>query len=146
MLETQPNLPYDGIVKSISESYCLIMLLALAIAPVTAYSASSQMGAGLYRQYCAVCHGPHGEGDGPLTDVLRVKPTDLTKLGRKSPGKFPELRVMNIIRGDPDVPAHGNRQMPMWGRVFLDDSGGHPDIVQIRIYAVLKYIEEIQVK
>lgn len=126
-------------------SHFLILLLALALAPVLAYPASSQMGANLYRQYCAVCHGPHGAGDGPVADALRVKPADLTQLGRKYSGKFPELRIMNFVRGEDEVLAHGTRQMPIWGRVFLDDSG-RSEIVQMRIYAVLKYVEQLQVK
>lgn len=134
MLETQPT------------SHYLILILALVFAPVTAYPASSQMGANLYRQYCAVCHGPHGAGDGPVADALRVKPADLTQLGRKYKGKFPEVRIMNFLRGEEEVFAHGSRQMPIWGRVFLNDGGGRPEIVQMRIYAVLKYVEQLQVK
>jgi hypothetical protein len=53
---------------------------------------------------------------------------------------------MGFIRGESEVGAHGNRQMPMWGRIFLADSGGRPEIVQMRIYAVLKYVEGLQVK
>ena len=146
MLETQPNSSYYQIAKRISASHCLIFFLAFASVPVTAYPASSDMGADLYRQYCAVCHGPHGAGDGPVADALRTKPTDLTRLGRAANGKFPELRVMSFIRGEAETNAHGNREMPMWGRVFLNDSGGRPELVQMRIYAVMKYIEELQVK
>ena len=146
MLETQPKLAYDGIMQRISASHSLIILLVLGIAPLTAYPASSQMGANLYRQYCAVCHGPHGGGDGPVADALRVKPADLTHLGRKYSGKFPELRIMNFIRGEVEVVSHGNRQMPMWGRVFLDDTGGRSEVVQMRIYALLKYVQELQMK
>jgi mono/diheme cytochrome c family protein len=125
-----------------STRYSLILLLMAALAP----GAAANVGADLYRQYCAVCHGQHGAGDGPVGDALRVKPADLTQLSRKYSGKFPELRVMNFIRGDAEVTAHGKRQMPVWGRVFLEDSGGRPEIVQMRIYAVLKYVEQLQVK
>jgi mono/diheme cytochrome c family protein len=31
-------------------------------------------GAPLYAQYCATCHGPKGEGDGPLSPTLNPKP------------------------------------------------------------------------
>jgi len=104
------------------------------------------MGSDLYRQYCSVCHGQYGTGDGPVADALRVKPPDLTQLGRKYKGKFPELRIMNVIRGEDDITSHGNRQMPIWGRIFRDDTGGRPEVVQMRIYAILKYIEDIQLK
>lgn len=146
MLETQPKLPYYGIVQRITAPYYLLLVLVVVFAPTTAYPASSQMGADIYHQFCSVCHGPRGAGDGPVADALRVKPRDLTQLARKSGGKFPELRVMNFIRGDGEIAAHGTRQMPMWGRVFLDDSGGRPEIVQMRVYSVLKYLEQLQVK
>lgn len=47
--------------------------------PVTAdgrYSATS--GQILYLQYCAVCHGDAGQGDGPTADALDPKPADFT--------------------------------------------------------------------
>jgi putative copper export protein/mono/diheme cytochrome c family protein len=35
-------------------------------------------GEGLYGPYCASCHGPDGQGNGPAAAALRVKPADLT--------------------------------------------------------------------
>jgi len=122
----------------------VVMSLLLAFGAVIASAASPRIGADIYHQYCAVCHGPHGAGDGPVADALRVKPTDLTRLRARNNGKFPELRVLNYIRGDDAVQAHGDRKMPIWGRVFRDESGGHQELVQMRIYAVLKYLEELQ--
>jgi mono/diheme cytochrome c family protein len=34
-----------------------------------------------YRQYCATCHGPVGKGNGPMSDLLKKPPADLTQLG-----------------------------------------------------------------
>jgi mono/diheme cytochrome c family protein len=50
----------------------------------------------MYNQYCAVCHGTGGKGDGPAADALKKKPADLTQLTRKNNGTFPELHVMNF--------------------------------------------------
>ena len=36
-------------------------------------------GAQLFRNHCATCHGATGRGDGPMSEVLRKPPADLTK-------------------------------------------------------------------
>jgi mono/diheme cytochrome c family protein len=109
-----------------------------------AWAGELNSGSELYHQYCAVCHGAEGKGNGPVADILKKKPADLTRLAADNRGKFPELRVMNSIRGDETLVSHGSRQMPVWGRVFLDRTG-HREVVQIRIYALLRYIEQLQV-
>jgi mono/diheme cytochrome c family protein len=47
-----------------------------ANAPVDEARAAS--GKPLYEQYCLVCHGASGHGDGPTAASLSVKPLDLT--------------------------------------------------------------------
>jgi mono/diheme cytochrome c family protein len=44
-------------------------------------------GEGLYRMYCAVCHGRTGRGDGPAAIELKTPPRDLTTLARRHDGK-----------------------------------------------------------
>jgi putative copper export protein/mono/diheme cytochrome c family protein len=45
----------------------------------TGFSAASiARGEALFGPNCAACHGPEGEGDGPLAAGLRIKPADLT--------------------------------------------------------------------
>ena len=47
----------------------------------TGYTAQSiAVGAELYAQHCAACHGSHGRGDGPLAKNLQPPPPDLTAL------------------------------------------------------------------
>jgi len=38
-------------------------------------------GAVLYAAYCAGCHGPHGHGDGPIAEVLDIRPANLRAPG-----------------------------------------------------------------
>lgn len=44
--------------------------------PVPVSDASVAAGQATYTQYCAVCHGPEGEGDGPGAAGLEPKPAD----------------------------------------------------------------------
>ena len=44
--------------------------------PVPVSDASMAAGQATYTQYCAVCHGPEGEGDGPGAAALEPKPAN----------------------------------------------------------------------
>ena len=59
-------------------------------------------------------------------------------------GKFPTDHVYQIIRGDVNMPAHGNKEMPVWGPVFLAMSAAHPAQVQMRLTNLAKYLESLQ--
>ena len=74
-----------------------------------------------YLNSCAVCHGVDGRGDGPMADVLRKRPADLTALAKRNGGEFPYWRVYATIDGRGLVPEHGERDMPVWGNQFLPD-------------------------
>ena len=43
------------------------------------------------------------------------------------------------------VSAHGSRDMPIWGTIFGSMSPNQ-DLVQVRVYNLLKYIEGVQAK
>ena len=70
----------------------------------------------MYTAYCAVCHGIDAKGRGPAADALKVPPSDLTTLAKRNGGKYPSDHVTNAIQGNLYVPAHGSREMPVWGR------------------------------
>ncbi len=112
--------------------------------PVKPTSAAS--GKEMYNSYCAVCHGTDGKGHGPAADALKTPPSDLTVLSKNNGGKYPALKVSSAIRGDANVPAHGNKEMPVWGRVFQSISGGHESEVVQRIANLNRYIESLQAK
>jgi mono/diheme cytochrome c family protein len=70
----------------------------------------------LYRQYCAVCHGVTGEGDGPNADALEEdKPRDLTDA--RYMGRLADRQLAEVIRGG-GAAAGRSRFMPAWGSTF----------------------------
>jgi mono/diheme cytochrome c family protein len=112
--------------------------------PIKSTSAAS--GKEMYTTYCAVCHGTDGKGGGPAASALKVPPADLTMLSKNNGGKFPALKVTSAIRGDTDLPAHGSKEMPVWGSLFRSMSGGHEGEVQQRVANLAHYIESLQTK
>src|SRR5579863_948889 len=89
------------------------------IKKVPASYTNPSSGRQMYDAYCASCHGQGGTGNGPAAPALRVSPTDLTQLAAKNGGSFPGPRVAQVIKGDLSMPAHGSKEMPVWGPVFL---------------------------
>ncbi len=112
--------------------------------PVRPTSAAS--GAEMYNNYCAVCHGKEGKGNGPAAEALKTAPTDLTHLAINNGGKYPSEKVSNAIRGDQNIPAHGSKDMPVWGHLFWNMSQGHQSEVQLRVANLDRYIEGLQAK
>ena|SRR5271165_4017698 len=99
----------------------------------------------LFTNYCSVCHGSDGKGAGPASNSLIVAPADLTILSRKNGGKFPSAHVINVLRGEADLPAHATKEMPVWAPAF-STSEGSPAGGQQRIGKLLKFLESLQVK
>ena len=114
--------------------------------PVPAPHTSPASGEEMYVAYCASCHGSDGRGGGPVAAALKAPPPDLTTLAMRSNGKFPADHVYQVIRGDVNMPAHGDKDMPVWGPVFLAMSDAHPSEVQMRMTNLTKYIESLQEK
>jgi mono/diheme cytochrome c family protein len=100
---------------------------------------------------CASCHGRDGKGNGPIADLLRKAPPDLTQLSRLNNGIFPMSRVYDSIVGD-TVQAHGSRDMPVWGQLYRLRAGEHymdsyydPEAyVRVRVLALVEYVSRLQ--
>ncbi|MFI5057407.1 MAG: c-type cytochrome [Candidatus Acidiferrales bacterium] len=114
--------------------------------PIKQTAASS--GEEMYGEYCAVCHGKAGKGDGPAASALKTAPADLSTLAKRNDGKFPADHVNSILRFGTATPAHGTADMPIWGGLFtaLESKTATDGVVQLRIFNLTKYIESLQTK
>jgi mono/diheme cytochrome c family protein len=111
--------------------------------PVSPTSAAS--GEQMFKTYCATCHGLDGKGAGPAAAALKKAPANLTELAARNGGKFPEMKVFSTIKGDSEVAAHGNKDMPVWGDLLPSVSSTEGE-VQLRISNLTAYVKAIQAK
>lgn len=133
-----------------------IWLLLLAVSLALAEPAKSRKnqtraqsiaaGKALFSEHCASCHGDDAKGAGPAAVSLKVQPPDLTALAKRNHGKFPDDEVYKAIHGDRATAAHGSREMPAWGPVFLATSGVDQADADRRIGNLADYLKSIQVK
>jgi len=103
-------------------------------------------GAALYKEYCASCHGTAARGDGPMARSLKVPPADLTRISARNGGTFPSQRITRIISGEEQPrTGHGTREMPVWGP-FFSRVDSDLDLGPMRIDALVRYLQRLQVK
>ena len=113
----------------------------------TVRQSTAFVGSDLFRTYCATCHGQGARGDGPLAEMLKKRPADLTVFARKNDGVFPADLVGRIIDGRQPVAGHGGKDMPVWGDAFRQASGGSDEAsIKARIDALVQHLQTIQVK
>lgn len=108
---------------------------------------SVQVGRDQYMKLCATCHGPSATGDGIAARTFKVHPTDLTTLARRNGGKFPTATVIDIVKGNVPIAAHGKREMPVWGEILgqpLDTGMYQQDATDLKILAIAAYLQTIQ--
>jgi mono/diheme cytochrome c family protein len=130
----------------------LITLCSLSVAQkpkvvnVPAPHTSANSGKQMFEAYCAACHGKEGRGDGPVAAALKMPPADLTVLARQNKGKFPSIQVAKAITGEAGISAHGSKEMPIWGPVFMSMSHQHESEVHLRVANLTEYIKSLQQK
>jgi len=93
-------------------------------------STSPASGREMFVNYCAPCHGKDAKGNGPAAAALKQAPANLTELAKENGGKFPDMKVSAVLRGEAAVAAHGTQEMPVWGPVFWRMSQGRATEVQ----------------
>ena len=103
-------------------------------------------GAHLYREFCSSCHGDRGTGDGPVSETLRRRPTDLTLLARRNGGTFPRRDVLAVVEATKPVPDHPGPAMPNWWDMFYRLERGNERALRQRIDALVSHIESLQRK
>lgn len=125
----------------------LLPMTLLGAVTVAAATSDVEQGQRLYRIHCQACHGESAQGDGAMKDRLDTAPADLTTIAERNQDEFPQDAVYEIIDGRRDVPAHGTREMPVWGFTF-QGSGLDTDQqknVSDMVTALTRYLESIQV-
>jgi len=128
-------------------------LAALAALPALLAAAPAQAredevlrdGRQAYQENCTACHGDSAKGDGPMAEILTIKPADLTEIAKKNGGVFPFWRVYGII--DNTIPMKGHAYMPNFESRFRSEEqkpGYAPSY--LRILALTHWLESIQEK
>lgn len=120
------------------------VLAIIATLASVAAAAAEPDGAKLFANHCAACHGTLGEGDGPVAASMAIRVPSLRTLTVRSGGVFPEDAVAAYIDGREPRAAHGHRQMPVWGDVFIVAERGEEDVVAARIKILVWFIAELQ--
>ena len=90
--------------------------------PVASNAASIEQGKQLFKQNCAVCHGPAGRGDGPAAASLKPQPADLAMMA----GHHPDGDLAWKI-------ANGRGAMPSWKGSLSDE----------QIWVLVNYIKTL---
>jgi mono/diheme cytochrome c family protein len=130
----------------------LAALLSLSfITPARAErsAAEGDVGRGQYVRYCASCHGMDAQGKGPVAGELKKPPMDLTRIAARRDGKFPDAAIAQFIDGRTVVPAHGTREMPVWGKRFSEQYGSDStaeEVTRGKIGVLIEYLKSIQRK
>jgi mono/diheme cytochrome c family protein len=101
----------------------------------------TQEGKHVFLADCGACHGHDAKGNGPVAELLTVKPPDLTQLAKRAHGTFHFWRVYRTVDGRDMPRAHGTSDMPIWGREFQEPGGPG---ARERLLEVVFYLQSIQ--
>jgi mono/diheme cytochrome c family protein len=106
----------------------------------------SEAGEMIFRSICVSCHGKDARGEGPVAASLKTKPANLRLIAQRRNGSFPYDEIAQYIDGRQAPPAHGTREMPVWGDA-LATAAPEPEREQrrkLRIEEVVAYLKTIQ--
>lgn len=105
-------------------------------------------GVELYQRLCSSCHGVQARGDGPIAPLIKIGVPDLTQLARREGGEFPAADVARTIDGRFERPAHGPRDMPVWGWQLYDSTSSNDSAERARVDAMIDrlvaYLRSVQ--
>jgi len=127
-----------------------VLLAGSVFGSGVAFAEEELIGSEEFRVSCGSCHGVGGKGDGNMAQFLTKKPTDLTTIAKKTgDGKYPFLRVFQVIDGRAVVAGHGDRAMPVWGDRYKKEATkygafGNETAVRGRVLELVYYIQAIQ--
>ena len=124
-------------------------LCGIALMAACAPEPMPSPGAQAYLDYCAICHGTGGRGDGEVAARLAVAPPDLTRIAARNGGVFPLRAVADTVYGYGG--KHETDLMPEFSPLLdgpdvavpkADGSGD--EIMPFRLAEVVTYLESLQ--
>jgi mono/diheme cytochrome c family protein len=127
--------------------WLLLGMVLAAAQPQSIPTEDVRVGHQYFVQYCSACHGVEGRGDGPAASALQPPPADLTRIAQRRGGHFPVAEIRAYIDGRIGVPAHGRRDMPVWGEHFEEMVGGGSlgeAVARSRMQLLVEYLQAIQ--
>ena len=68
---------------------CLVIAIAIIGFSSRGWAQDIDVGRTEYQNSCGACHGMDAKGNGPLSENLKSKPSDLTVLTKNNNGVFP---------------------------------------------------------
>ena len=89
----------------------VLALACLLLWPLDGQAQDAAAGQEIYEQYCALCHGPQGKGDGSLSANLDPKPRNHTDGAYMN--ALSDAHLLNIVSGGGGV-AGLSPIMPAW--------------------------------
>lgn len=126
----------------------LPLTLAACASPPTQREVAAMSGVEMYESLCASCHGVGGEGNGPVAPLIKIHVPDLTRIAQREGGEFPTEDVHRTIDGRFERPAHGPRDMPVWGWQFYRSESINDPAERARVDALIdrlvQYLRTIQ--
>lgn len=137
----------------VTRRMAVLLLFFIVLTPFSAVFAQDKdliaAGKREFHHSCVVCHGLTGRGESVMTtfNLLTIKPPNLRLLRKRNNGTFPFWQMYRVIDGRQEIVAHGSRDMPIWGDVFIhQEDGAIADDARAigRILQLLYYLESIQ--
>lgn len=127
----------------------LAVTLAIAAGPAWAQESGAEAGRDLFLYFCAECHGKDAASQGPMAEMMALRPPDLTRLSERNGGGFPAEAVAKQIDGRQPVAAHGD--MPVFGPSLDEDQhvamalpSGQPMMVSRALANLIIYLQSVQ--
>ena len=116
--------------------------------PAAERAARIEAGHELFRAFCGSCHGAQARGDGPAAAALHTPPADLTRIAQRRGGRFEGGEIAAYIDGRTEIIAHGDRDMPIWGRIYDDRNAAlltdETRLSPGMIFNIVEYLRSIQ--
>ena len=134
-----PNVPFLRVLIPVGLSLVLIPHVIAKKNPVV-----TPGGRDIYMDRCGACHGEDAKGNGPAVGALKFAPGDLTLLAQRNGGTFPAEKVKNIVGQWVPINAHGSREMPIWGDLFLAKTAAQEQAANERFKLLAAYLQSIQ--